>query len=142
MTQSAKAVTLPRNQCPNCAFLSWNGSASCFPRRAPVMQPNHDCLGIRKPRCPLAGASFTRFVMTFGESASAAPIIIGASGNQPSVSAVTFCAPNRARKRSQGFCPRQDLHQQSYNRDLWWVSLLLPLCLAAAVFLIIMIFGV
>jgi hypothetical protein len=66
----------------------------------------------------------------------------GASGNQPSVSAVTFCTPNRARKRSQGFCPRQDLHQQSYNRDLWWVSLLLPLCLAAAVFLIIMIFGV
>jgi hypothetical protein len=63
--------------------------------------------------------------------------------NQTSFLRYIYPSPNRAnKKRSQGICPRQDLHQQSYNWDLWWVSLLLPLCLMAAVFLIIMILGV
>jgi hypothetical protein len=53
-----------------------------------------------------------------------------------------FVSPQIARRGAKAFALVMHLHQQSYNRDLWWVSLLLPLCLAAAVFLIIMIFGV
>jgi hypothetical protein len=68
------------------------------------------------------------------------PLLLAPLGTKPSVSALDFFATKS--RKSQGFCPRRDLHQQSYNRDLWWVSLLLPLCLVAAVFLIIMILGV
>jgi hypothetical protein len=71
------------------------------------------------------------------------PLLLAPLGNQTVRFRVKCFRPQIAQvKRSLGFCPRQDLHQQLHNGDLWWVSLLLPLCLAAAVFLIIIIFGV